>query len=47
LYRRAFARCHAPTLIEWDNNVPPFAVLAAEVECARKLMAARAIQWAA
>jgi uncharacterized protein (UPF0276 family) len=47
LYRRAFARCHAPTLIEWDNNVPPFAVLAAEVERARNLMAARAVQRAA
>ena len=34
------ARRHAPTLIEWDNNVPPFAVLAAEVERARRLMAA-------
>ncbi len=47
LYRRAFARCPAPTLIEWDNNVPPFAVLAAEVERARKLMAAHAVQRAA
>ncbi len=29
LYRRALARgCLAPTLIEWDNNVPPFAALA-------------------
>ena len=47
LYRRAFARRHAPTLIEWDNNVPPFAVLAAEVERARRLMAAPAVQRAA
>ena len=47
LYRRAFARRHAPTLIEWDNNVPSFAVLAAEVERARRLMAALAVQQAA
>jgi hypothetical protein len=40
LYRRALARgCLAPTLIEWDNNVPPFAALADEVERARALMA--------
>jgi uncharacterized protein (UPF0276 family) len=40
LYRRALARhCFAPTLIEWDNNVPPFATLVAEVERARALMA--------
>jgi uncharacterized protein (UPF0276 family) len=39
LYRRALARgCLAPTLIEWDNNVPPFAVLADEVARARSLM---------
>ncbi len=47
LYRRALTRCHAPTLIEWDNNVPTFPVLAAEVERARRLMAAPAVQWAA
>jgi len=42
LYRRALARgCLAPTLIEWDNNVPPFDTLAAEVERARALMAAQ------
>jgi hypothetical protein len=42
LFRRAVARpCHAPTLIEWDNNVPPFAVLASEVERARALMLAQ------
>jgi uncharacterized protein (UPF0276 family) len=40
LYRRALARgCLAPTLIEWDNNVPPFAALADEAERARALMA--------
>jgi uncharacterized protein (UPF0276 family) len=40
LYRRALARgCVVPTLIEWDNNVPSFAVLAGEVERARALMA--------
>jgi uncharacterized protein len=47
LYRRALARCRASTLIEWDNSVPTFATLAAEVERARKLMAAPAIQRAA
>jgi hypothetical protein len=42
LYRRALARgCLAPTLIEWDNNVPPFEVLATEVERARALMLAQ------
>jgi uncharacterized protein (UPF0276 family) len=43
LYRRTLARgCFAPTLIEWDNNVPPFAVLAAEAERARGVMSAEA-----
>jgi hypothetical protein len=43
LYRRALARpCLAPTLIEWDNNVPPFATLVSEVEHARTLMFAQA-----
>jgi len=43
LYRRALARgCVAPTLIEWDNNVPPFATLAAEAERARGVMLAQA-----
>jgi len=42
LYRRALARgCLAPTLVEWDNNVPPFETLAAEVQRARALMAAQ------
>ena len=42
LYRRAVARpCLAPTLIEWDNNVPAFAVLAAEVERARQILTAQ------
>src|SRR5262245_38133441 len=41
LYRRALARgCFAPTLIEWDNNVPPFATFAAEAERAREVMLA-------
>jgi uncharacterized protein (UPF0276 family) len=41
LYCRALARgCRAPTLIEWDNQVPPFGILAAEVARARQLMAA-------
>jgi uncharacterized protein len=40
LYRCALKRpCRAPTLIEWDNNVPAFAVLAAEVERARAMLA--------
>ena len=30
-----------PTLIEWDNNVPPFDTLAGEVARARQLMAAQ------
>lgn len=42
LYRRALERpCLAPTLIEWDNNVPPFATLASEAERARGLLRAR------
>jgi uncharacterized protein (UPF0276 family) len=44
LYRRALLRHHAPTLIEWDNKVPPFAVLAAEVERARTLMDVSAVR---
>lgn len=40
LYRRALARgCKAPMLIEWDNDVPAFAVLAAEAERARAVAA--------
>ena len=43
LYRRALARPRlAPTLIEWDNNVPTFDVLAAEAERARAVIAAHA-----
>jgi hypothetical protein len=43
LYRRVLARrCLAPTLIEWDNNVPPFAALAAEVGRARAALLAQA-----
>jgi uncharacterized protein len=39
LYNRALAHsCLAPTLIEWDNNVPPFVALVREVERARTLM---------
>lgn len=42
LYSRLLARsCLAPTLIEWDNNVPPFAILADEVDRARALLAAQ------
>jgi uncharacterized protein (UPF0276 family) len=44
LYQRALARpCLAPTLIEWDNNIPPFAALAAEVDRARALLALNAV----
>ena len=43
LYQRALARpCFAPTLIEWDNNVPAFAVLAADVARARECLAVQA-----
>ena len=43
LYRQALARpCLAPTLVEWDNHVPAFAVLAAEVERARTELKAHA-----
>lgn len=39
LYSRALPRsCLAPTMIEWDNNVPPFVALVREVERARTLM---------
>lgn len=42
LYLRALARGgFAPTLIEWDNNVPPFAALADEMARARRLAAAQ------
>lgn len=41
LYRRALRRrCGAPTLIEWDNDVPTFDVLAAEAQRASRLVAA-------
>jgi uncharacterized protein (UPF0276 family) len=41
LYRQALARnCLAPTLIEWDNNVPPFAALADEMARAHSLVTA-------
>jgi uncharacterized protein (UPF0276 family) len=40
LYRRAIARFGAvPTLIEWDNDVPPLDVLLAEAGCAQALIA--------
>ncbi len=38
LYRRTLARRVAPTLIEWDNNVPAFDVLAAEAARAHAAM---------
>ncbi len=41
LYRRTLSRLGAvPTLIEWDNDVPPFATLAAEAARARTEMIA-------
>jgi uncharacterized protein len=40
LYRHVLTRTGPlPTLIEWDNDVPPFAVLAAEAQRARAVMA--------
>ncbi len=43
LYRRVLAYQYlAPTLVEWDNNVPPFAVLASEAARARSLLLANA-----
>jgi uncharacterized protein len=43
LYRKVLARkCLAPTLIEWDNNVPSFPVLAEEVQRARGILSAQA-----
>jgi len=43
LYRRALARIGpAPTLIEWDNNLPDFAVLAGEVARAKTALLAEA-----
>lgn len=43
LYRRVLNRgCTAPTLIEWDNDVPSFAVLAREAEKARGVFASHA-----
>jgi uncharacterized protein (UPF0276 family) len=39
LYRRALGRtCIAPTLIEWDNDVPEFSVVAQEVARARDII---------
>ena len=43
LYRRALARTGpVPTLIEWDNKLPAFAVLAAEVARAKAALIAEA-----
>lgn len=43
LYRRALARSGpVPTLIEWDNNVPDFATVSAEVSLARAALAEEA-----
>ena len=41
LYRTAIARFGpAPTLIEWDTDIPPFAVLAREAATAQQILAA-------
>jgi uncharacterized protein (UPF0276 family) len=46
LYRRVLARsCLAPTLVEWDNDVPAYPVLAAEAARARAALAAQAVQF--
>ena len=43
LYRYALQRCGpVPTLIEWDNDLPPFATLAAEADRARAVLAIEA-----
>lgn len=43
LYRRALARSGpVPTLIEWDNDVPDFATMVAEVSLARAALAEEA-----
>jgi uncharacterized protein (UPF0276 family) len=40
LYRRALSRAGPiPTLIEWDNNIPEFSAVVAEVERARAVLA--------
>lgn len=42
LYRRALERCgRVPTLIEWDTDIPPLAVLLAEAARAERLLEAR------
>lgn len=42
LYRRLLDHgCDAPTLIEWDNEVPEFSVLASEAERARDVLSKR------
>lgn len=44
LYARVVARTGPlPTLIEWDNDVPDFATLAAEAERARRILAPEAV----
>lgn len=43
LYRHAIARCGPrPTLVEWDNDVPAFAVLLAQARRAEREMASAA-----
>jgi uncharacterized protein (UPF0276 family) len=45
LYRRVLMRARgtAPTLIEWDNDVPEFPMLVAEAERARRVVATQAV----
>jgi hypothetical protein len=46
LYRRALARgCLAPTLVEWDNDVPAYPVLAGEAARARAALTAQTAQF--
>jgi uncharacterized protein (UPF0276 family) len=43
LYRYALQRCGpVPTVVEWDNDVPSFAVLAAEAGRARAVLSVEA-----
>lgn len=39
LYKIAIKKFNAPTLIEWDQDIPEFSVLANEVEKAKKIIA--------
>jgi uncharacterized protein (UPF0276 family) len=46
LYRRVLASgCLTPTLVEWDNDVPAYPMLAAEAMRARMALTAQAAQF--